>query len=106
MPLFTKNALEPQSFIVEFILPTATTAIEMECLGRCDHAHVILPAVCVLCQTGSHTVEQIKKNLWLFMRLVIITHIGLFAQHSCIVNKVNFEYPYFRLSVLHVSYLL
>lgn len=38
--LFT---LGPQSFIVEFIVPAANTAIEMECLGRRDHAHVIMP---------------------------------------------------------------
>ena len=80
VPLFTITALGPQSFIVEFIVPTRNTAIEMECLGRCDHAHVIMPAVYVLRQTGSHTVEQIKKNLWSFMRLVIITHIVMMVK--------------------------
>ena len=44
---------------------------------------IITPAVCVLyisC-TGSQTVEQIKKNLWSFMRLVNINNI----RTSCIV---------------------
>ena len=40
--------------------------IEMECLG----ITLVMPAVCTVCFTGSQTVEQIKKNLWTFMRLV------------------------------------
>ena len=30
---------------MEFIVPAANTVMEMECLGGCDHAHMIMPAM-------------------------------------------------------------
>ena len=36
--------------------------------GMFRFGHVVIPAVCTVYHTGSHTVEQIKKNLWSFMR--------------------------------------
>ena len=63
---------------MEFIVPVTNSVIEMECLGIILHVHMVTLAVCaIICHTGSQTVEQIKKNLWSFMRLVKINHIIL-----------------------------
>jgi len=52
------------------------TAIEMECLGKWLHSRQLC-TLFVYC-TGSHTVEQIKKDLWSFMRLENVSTISCY----------------------------
>ena len=98
-------------------MSTLNIAIEMECLGIVETACTITHHLWTVSSTGSQTIEQIKKNLWLFMRLVIIlpycnvvlhsqTAFSVFVFSATTNNNGEKQSGYVRPIVMLIKYVM